>query len=180
MPIAAQRGLISSEVFERRKRVWDEKLRFKRMISEARITPDNWKCKSVTDPEIKTATQAAQMLKRPEVGIEEVLTAIGENIEDREVRLGVEADIKYSGFVKKEKESFEKFRRMGNEKIPETFEYQAVKGLLAESKQKLSKIMPRSLGQALRIPGVTPADIAVLMVYLAKQKNVSRETTVRK
>ena len=120
------------------------------------------------------------MLKRPHVGIDDILAAIGEEIEDREVRLGVEADIKYSGFVEKENECLEKFRRMENEKIPEAFEYQAVQGLLTESKQKLSKIRPRSLGQALRIPGVTPADIAVLMVCLAKQQNVSRETTVRK
>jgi tRNA uridine 5-carboxymethylaminomethyl modification enzyme len=180
MPIAAQRCLISSEMFEERKRVWDEKQRFKRKISEARITPDSWNCKSTTDQEIKTATLAAQLLKRPQVGIDDILAAIGENMEDREVRLGVEADIKYSGFVEKENECLEKFRRMENEKIPEAFEYQAVPGLLTESKQKLSKIKPRSLGQALRIPGVTPADITVLMICLAKQQNVSRETRVRK
>ena len=180
MPIAAQRGLISPEIFKERKRFWDEKQHYKRKISEARITPDSWNCRSTTNQEIKTATVAAQLLKRPQVGIEDILAAIGENIEDREVRLGVEADIKYSGFVEKENEYLEKFRRMENEKIPEAFEYQAVLGLLTESKQKLAKIKPRSLGQALRIPGVTPADIAVLMVCLAKQQNVSRETTVRK
>ena len=178
MPIAYQKGLISKEVFDARKRVWNLKTEYKRRLLDERISPENWNNGASASSVIKTKTQASQLLKRPEVGIDDILSAIGEEIEDREVRLGVEADIKYSGFVEKEKERLEQFRRMENEAIPETFEYQSLRGLLAESKAKLSQIRPRSLGQALRIPGVTPADISVVMMYLSKQKHVSRETTV--
>jgi tRNA uridine 5-carboxymethylaminomethyl modification enzyme len=170
MPIAMKQDLLSKETFERRKWLWNEKRRYKKVISAARITPELWRRIGKASPEIRTATQAAILLKRPEIGIDDILGAIAESIEDREIRLGVEADIKYGGFIEKEKDGLEKFRRMENELIPETFEYQAIEGLGAESRSKLSKIKPRSLGQALRIPGVTPADIAVLMVSLARQK----------
>ena len=92
--------------------------------------------------------------------------------------MGIEADIKYSGFIKKDKERLDKYHKMENELLPENINYSAIKGLLSESRIKLMKIKPRSLGQALRIPGVTPADISVIMVYLSKKRDVSRETTV--
>jgi|WetSurMetagenome_2_1015567.scaffolds.fasta_scaffold00026_34 tRNA uridine 5-carboxymethylaminomethyl modification enzyme len=178
MPIAIQHGLISNEVLEKRKKIWAEKRHYRRIISETSIKPAKWKICAGKESIISTAMSGAQILKRPEVGIDIILMALGIKIEEREIRLGVEADIKYSGFIEKEKENLEKFRRMEGEKIPEAIEYSKINGLLTESKSKLSKIKPRSLGQALRIPGVTPADITVLMVYLSKHKKVSRETPV--
>jgi tRNA uridine 5-carboxymethylaminomethyl modification enzyme len=112
------------------------------------------------------------------VSIEELCMVLGGIDDNREILKSVEADIKYAGFVEKDREHLEKFRKMELEIIPEIIQYESIVGLLNESKSKLMKIRPRSLGQALRIPGVTPADISILMVHLSKQKHVSRETMV--
>ena len=176
MPIALRLGLIPEELYEKRENVWEQKAACKEKLTRAGIVPGEWKKKDST---IKAKIRASELLKRPEVKIEDILSIIGLTIEDREIRWGIEADIKYSGFIEKDKERLDKYRRMENELLPENINYNAIKGLLNESRTKLMKIRPRSLGQALRIPGVTPADISVIMVYLSKKTNVSRETTVK-
>jgi tRNA uridine 5-carboxymethylaminomethyl modification enzyme len=177
MPIAYKKGLVSREHFEARKKIWEQKERLKERIIKARIHPEKWG-KQDKETGIKGLTNAAELLKRPGITIGEILLAIGEKTESREIQSGVEADIKYSGFIENEKDHLEKFRKMENEMIPEEIKYDTIQGLLNESKAKLSKIKPRSFGQALRIPGVTPADITILMIHISKQKHVSRETTV--
>ena len=177
MPIALRLGLITKELYEKRKNVWEQKAAYKEKLTEVKIAPGEWK-NNEKETSIKTKTRASELLKRPEVKIEDILSIIDLTIEDREIRLGIEADIKYSGFIKKDKERLDKYHKMENELLPENINYSAIKGLLSESRIKLMKIKPRSLGQALRIPGVTPADISVIMVYLSKKMDVSRETTV--
>jgi len=120
-------------------------------------------------------------LKRPEVKLEQLIHCCKLNIpEERESRLTIEADIKYSGFVAKEKAKIEKIRQLEDKKIPELFEYDKVKGLLTESLIKLKKVRPSTLGQASRIPGVTPADISIIGMHLLKKHrqktDVSHET----
>jgi tRNA uridine 5-carboxymethylaminomethyl modification enzyme len=178
MPLAFKMGLIERSDFENRQRIWDEKRNYKAKLFQAKIDPSQW-ISNEEETRIRIRTSAAELLKRPNVAIEDVCTAIGENISNREIGKGLEADIKYAGFIEKDRDHLEKFRKMENEMIPEKIRYETIPGLLNESKGKLSRIKPRSLGQALRIPGVTPADITVLMVYISKQKNVSRETQVR-
>ena len=87
---------------------------------------------------------------------------------DRHLTLGVESDIKYEGFVRKQLKDIERIRRYEETKIPDRFSFGDVPGLLTESRQKLEKIRPGTLGQASRIGGVTPADISVLAMYLLK------------
>jgi tRNA uridine 5-carboxymethylaminomethyl modification enzyme len=177
MPLAQEKGLLDNEVIEKRKRVWEEKEKYKTRFFKTKISPSQWMPEE-TESRIRTKTTIEELLRRPEVSINAICATIGEIIPERDVRKGVEADIKYAGFIEKDKEHLEKFGRMENELIPEAIQYEKISGLLNESKTKLLKIRPRSLGQALRIPGVTPADISVLMVHLSKQKHVSRETTV--
>jgi tRNA uridine 5-carboxymethylaminomethyl modification enzyme len=177
MPAAYKMGLIDRELFEKRKKTWEEKQRYKSILSERKIDPDQWTPKD-KESQINVKTKASELLKRPAISIEDVLNALGESIPNREITAGIEADIKYCGFIEKENETLERYRKMENELIPQSINYDSLPGLLNESKAKLKQIKPRSLGQALRIPGVTPADVSVLMVYLLKQKNVSRETTV--
>lgn len=178
MPIAFERGLIEKELFERRQITWEKKRAQIKMFFERKITPKSC-ADTMKGVQIQVTSTAADLLKRPDISIEDIYKALGEDISVREIRKGVEADIKYAGFIEKESDHMEKLRTMENELIPETIQYDSISGLLNESKAKLARIRPRSLGQALRIPGVTPADISVLMVYLSKQRNVSRETTVR-
>jgi tRNA uridine 5-carboxymethylaminomethyl modification enzyme len=110
------------------------------------------------------------------VTIDDVEEFLGGKSSKIEVKKGVEADIKYSGFVEKEKIENAKYRKMENSIIPDTVNYKEIAGLLNDTKAKFITVRPRSLGQASRIPGVTPADISVLMVYLSKHKHVSRGT----
>ena len=78
----------------------------------------------------------------------------------------VEIQVKYEGYIKMEEEQVEKFEKMENKKLPPDINYEDIKGLRIEARQKLNKIKPTSIGQASRISGVSPADINVLLIYL--------------
>ena len=78
----------------------------------------------------------------------------------------VEISIKYEGYISKQMQQIEQFKRMENKTFPEDMDYEEIPGLRIEAKQKLIKQKPRSLGQASRISGVSPADISVLVIYL--------------
>ena len=82
----------------------------------------------------------------------------------------VETDAKYEGYLKKGLEQIEKAQKLEEKTLPENIDYAAIKGLRLEAQEKLNQIRPENLGQASRISGVSPADIAVLMVYLTKYK----------
>jgi tRNA uridine 5-carboxymethylaminomethyl modification enzyme len=80
----------------------------------------------------------------------------------------LETDAKYEGYLDKGLKQIEKAKKLENHLLPDDIDYHSIEGLRIEAREKLSKIRPRSLGQAERISGVSPADIAVLMVYLAR------------
>lgn len=114
------------------------------------------------------------LLKQPGVTIGDALPILarfdGEFSVDREVLERAAIFIRYRGYVEKQQREIDKFKRMENEKIPEDFDFTAVKGLKQEAFDKFQCFRPVSLGQAGRIEGVTPGDIAVLSVYLKKHK----------
>ena len=85
---------------------------------------------------------------------------------DAAVTEQVEISIKYEGYIKRQQTQAEQFKKLENKKIPEKIDYLQIDGLRLEARQKLDKIRPKSLGQASRISGVSPADIAVLIIYL--------------
>ncbi len=86
------------------------------------------------------------------------------------VRQQVEIQIKYDGYLRRQKSEINRFARMERRQIPPEFNFDDIKGLLTETRQKMKVIRPTSVGQASRIPGVTPSDISLLMVYLERQK----------
>ncbi len=175
MKCAYQKGLIEEELFIKRQFIWNQKRKLKDTLDTLKIIPSEWN-KNNPHILINQRVKLIELLKRPEVSLENLKEYIGDSITSREIKLGVEADIKYFGFLKKEKEMIEKFRKMENSIIPESINYEKIIGLLSETRSKFISIKPRSLGQASRIPGVTPADISVLMIYLAKNKHVSHGT----
>jgi tRNA uridine 5-carboxymethylaminomethyl modification enzyme len=121
-----------------------------------------------------------KLLKRPEVHLQEIvdMNGLGEDPyfkkllslpEERlrsEIIEQIEIELKYEGYIGRQKEEIDKFERFETYSIPENFHYDKVKSLSTEGREKLKKVLPRSIGQASRISGVTPADISVLMVYL--------------
>jgi tRNA uridine 5-carboxymethylaminomethyl modification enzyme len=77
--------------------------------------------------------------------------------------------IKYEGYIKKQLEQIERFKRLENKRLPELFDYFALDGVRMEAKQRLSKVKPRSVGQASRVSGVSPADVNVLLIHMKKE-----------
>ena len=108
-------------------------------------------------------------LIRRGISLTEIIEEFG-GFEDisKEILDTVEIDAKYEGYLQKGLEQIEKAKRLEEKLLPDDIDYLSIKGLRIEAQQKLDKIRPRSLGQAGRISGVSPADIAVLMVYLKK------------
>ncbi|MDR6159409.1 tRNA uridine 5-carboxymethylaminomethyl modification enzyme [Chryseobacterium sp. SLBN-27] len=121
---------------------------------------------------VDQAYRAAQILTRPNMTLEKLenIEAIRENASkyDDEVREQAEINIKYKGYIEKEKENVAKLNRLENIKIPEDFDYAKISSLSAEAKQKMSNVKPKTIAQAGRISGVSPADINVLLVYLGR------------
>jgi len=115
-----------------------------------------------------------KIAKRPEIRMTELLNYLKPDIDDilsdltndPKAIAQVEIEIKYDGYIQRELEMIEKMNKLENTKIPLDFNYTKINQLSAEGKEKLNKVMPRTLGQASRISGITPSDISILLVYL--------------
>ena len=120
---------------------------------------------------LKDGVLASDFLKRPEVKYADLIQFIPavEGIDNRVVEQ-VEIQIKYAGYIDKEKAKIAKLKRMEAKKIPANIDYDAIEGLATEGRQKLQKIQPETLAQASRIGGVNPADIGILSVYIQQGK----------
>lgn len=121
---------------------------------------------------VDQAYRAAHFLTRPNMNLDklEAIEAIKEIVStySNEVREQAEINIKYKGYIEKEKENVAKLNRLETIKIPEDFDYSKIASLSTEAKQKMAKIKPKTIAQAGRISGVSPADINVLLIYLGR------------
>ncbi|SEH35630.1 tRNA uridine-5-carboxymethylaminomethyl(34) synthesis enzyme MnmG [Chryseobacterium culicis] len=127
---------------------------------------------SIESSPVDQAYRAAQILTRPNMTLEKLdeidfIKEVSAQYND-EVREQAEINIKYKGYIEKEKENVAKLNRLENIKIPEDFDYTKLSSLSAEAKQKMSNVRPKTIAQAGRISGVSPADINVLLVYLGR------------
>ena len=122
--------------------------------------------------ELTTGTKMAELLKRTELNYENL-----EAIDDGRPELSkqeeeeVEIQVKYEGYIKMQEEQVQKFKKLEAKLLPDNINYEKINGLSLESRQKLNKFKPHSIGQASRISGVSPADISVLLIYLQMNKN---------
>ncbi|MCY3741936.1 MAG: tRNA uridine-5-carboxymethylaminomethyl(34) synthesis enzyme MnmG [Candidatus Poribacteria bacterium] len=121
--------------------------------------------------ELKQPTSLADLLKRPELRYEHI-TQIAPPSETlpSAVQEQVEIQIKYDGYIQRQQRQIHQFKRLENFRIPDTFDYANVQGLKTEAREKLTKIRPASIGQASRLPGVSPADISILTVILHQKR----------
>ena len=114
----------------------------------------------------------ADLMRRPEVEAEQVFSLLSETPPE-DVGQCVRIALKYEGYIEKQRAQVQRFRSLENKKLPEDFDYTEVSGLRLEARAKLADVRPENLGQAARISGVSPADIAVLLVELkAKGENI--------
>ena len=115
-----------------------------------------------------------KIFSRPQIDLEDMLrfekvtTYIEENNLDQEIIEQAEIQVKYSGYIEKERNNADKLTRLEEVKIPEDFDYNKIKSMSIEAKQKLSKIKPATIAQASRISGVSPSDVSVLLIYMGR------------
>lgn len=184
-PIGREIGLVSDERYERFLRKKEAIEAEIKRLKETVISPDESVNRFLAEhgsAELKTGIRLYDLLKRPEIEYEH-LKALGHGAElTREVMEQVTISIKYEGYLNKQIQQIELFKRMEARRLPEQIDYNSIKGLSTEARQKLSKLRPESLGQASRISGVSPSDISVLLVYLEslkrekeKDKDTSRQ-----
>ena len=116
---------------------------------------------------VKTGIKLSELLKRPELDYEK-LAEVDTQREDLPYEVWEEAEIKikYDGYIKRQISQAEQAHKMEERLIPEDVDYDSIYGLRLEARQKLNKIRPKSLGQASRISGVSPADVSVLIIWL--------------
>jgi tRNA uridine 5-carboxymethylaminomethyl modification enzyme len=173
-------GLVDAERYaavERRRRLADEA---ERSLATTVLTPSRETLERATEQEIQPIGQrmtAAEVLRRPGVSYWQVcnLAASGATplpALDEDTATEVELRTKYAGYVRKERQSVQRARRLEDAALPEAFAYDALEGLRLEARQQLSRVRPLSVGQAARVPGVTPADIAVLLVHLERRRRL--------
>ena len=116
---------------------------------------------------LTSGTTLAELIRRPELSYEKI-APIDKHREELpyDVKEQVDINIKYDGYIKRQMRQVEHFKKLEKKMIPDGLDYYAINGLRKEAMQKLDKFNPRSIGQASRISGVSPADISVLLVYL--------------
>ena len=159
------------EEFEReRKKLGDERLKPSPTI--------NKKLQELGTSPLDKNPSLLELLKRPEIRYNDLVELSGASPGvSRRVAEQIEIQIKYDGYIQRQMEQIKKFQHMEQRRVPEDIDYDAMPALSSEVKEKLKKVRPISLGQASRIPGVTPAAITALMSYLEHRKRVGKGTS---
>ena len=167
-------GLISDERYEKflnkKRNIENEIERIKKLT----IKPTEQVNKLLEEnnsSQIKAGVKLADLLKRTELSYEKLSEIDPERPELSEAEAQeVEIQVKYEGYIKMQEEQVKKFKKLEDKKLSEDINYDDIKGLRIEARQKLNKVKPLSIGQASRISGVSPADVSVLLIYLEQQK----------
>jgi tRNA uridine 5-carboxymethylaminomethyl modification enzyme len=177
--LGRQAGLVSDE----RYRIFQTKL--------ARLAEENrWLEETVARPapevqdwleekgsaQLRESVSLKELLKRPEIGYSDLARLAG--CEPREVPEAVaeqlEIQVRFAGYLEKQEKHVAKMEKQENKRLPTGLDYREIGGLSREAQEKLSQVQPLTLGQAARVPGVTPADISVLWVYLEQQRRLGK------
>lgn len=167
-------GLISekryNEFLMKRENIEDEIKRIKRKTVKASQETNQLLEKYGATP-IVNGTRLSELLKRTELNYEK-LEPLDEDrpILTKQEKQEVEIQVKYEGYIKMQEEQVEKFKKLEEKSLSEDIDYNELKGLRLEARQKLNKFKPTSVGQASRISGISPADISVLLIYLEQRK----------
>ena len=167
-------GLISDERYnkflDKKQKIEAEKKRLEETI--VRPTEEvNEFLRNQGTSELTTGSKLSELLKRAEISyaslaaIDKDRPELGEQVKEE-----VEIQVKYDGYIKMQEAQVEKFKKMEKKLLPEDLDYNTVKGISLEARQKLNKHKPHSIGQASRISGVSPADISVLLVFLQTKR----------
>lgn len=167
-------GLISDERYEKflskKRNIENEIERIKKLTIKPTKQVNKLLEENNSSP-IKAGVKLADLLKRTELNYEKLSAIDPERLElSKAEAQEVEIQVKYEGYIKMQEEQVKKFKKLEDKKLSEDINYDDIKGLRIEARQKLNKVKPLSIGQASRISGVSPADVSVLLIYLEQQK----------
>ena len=174
-PIGRELGLVDDVRWERFDRKREAIERESARLRALWAAPNNALGRAIGDTlgiEIARETPALDLLKRPDLDYAALMRvpSLGPAVEDAAVAEQVEIDAKYSGYLERQREEIARQQRHEATRIPEDFDYAQVRGLSAEVLQKLQRVRPQTIGQAQRIPGVTPAAISLLLVHITRAR----------
>jgi len=173
-------GLVKDDDYQKylnkKKRIQEELER----LEHARVFPDSRINEILTQlgsSPLKKPHTLKELLRRPEITWRELglIDSYYTSLINTDILAQIEMEVKYEGYIQRQMEQVDKFKKLENMRIPESFQYDGIPGLSREIVQKLSRIRPGSLGQASRISGITPAAISILMVYLKRREIEVRE-----
>ena len=144
-------------------------------LEGSQLIPDsqtNSRLEAIGKMPLKNSTKLSQLLRRPEISLSDIRVIIPEIVKySRDVDSQVEVQIKYQGYVNRQNDIVERFQKMEYVRLPDDIDYTQISGISREVCEKLIRIKPRSLGQASRISGITPAALTLLSFYLKKQRS---------
>ena len=171
-PLGRKIGLVDDErwnLYLEKKEKFDYLLNF---LKTTKVTPSfiNSFLEKIGSSPLNKGVSLFELLRRPELSIIQLSEIIPElkNV-PLDVLTEVETEAKYSGYIEKQKKEVERFKKLEKMKLPEDLDYSQIPGLSNEVVEKLNKIKPVSIGQAMRIPGITPSAISAIQVYLKKR-----------
>jgi tRNA uridine 5-carboxymethylaminomethyl modification enzyme len=179
-PLGRELGLVDDErwrLFEAKRRLSEAEVE---RLESTRVRTDSGPQNSATQGRSAAGADKAgtafDLLRRPEVSYEQVLALVGApdwgDVDDRlppQVRLQVEVRAKYAGYIERQHEEIERQRRCEDTPLPADLDYSRITGLSTEVRERLKEVLPATVGQAARVPGVTPAAISILLVHLKKR-----------
>lgn len=165
-------GLVSEEKYQKlqhkKQLIKDELDRAENTVLPPSEALQSFLVSHETSP-LKTGARLSELIRRPQLNYENLSEFdTARPLLPEEVFEQVEIELKYEGYIKRQQAQIDEMRRLEVKKIPSGTDFNSIDGLRLEAKEKLTKIRPQSVGQASRISGVTPADISVLLIYLAK------------
>ena len=186
-PYGRRLGLIGDQAWSDYERKQQRMVALERLLTTTKLSPEKLERAGFSTQTAVAGLTWAQLLKRPEVGIEPVLTVLGEELShepllaewlagavglpgQRRAELrAVETEIKFAGYIEQQKKSIAKLKAAESVTIPEWLDYGTISGLSREMREKLERVRPLTIGQASRMPGVTPAALSLVHVSIRLQ-----------
>ena len=179
-PIGRKAGLVTDERWNKFLKKQEQMKEERRRIRKTVFAPTEELNRILTEhhtSEVTTGIRMIDLLKRPELSYEALAPVDTQRPDlDPNIFEQIMVEIKYEGYISKQLAIIEQVRRLESKLLPKQMDYEKIDGLRLEAREKLNKVHPENIGQASRISGVNPADISVLVIYLASLKNHTEET----
>ena len=173
-PLGRELGLISDRRWEKFQRKQEQKQAELKRVQKTTLPPsqelNDILVSRGTSP-LTTGAKLADLLKRPQITYEDLEPVDKDRLQySTAIFEAVEIELKYEGYIKRQRADIEEARRLERKRLPQDVDYSAIQGLRLEAGEKLNKVKPENIGQAGRISGVSPADISVLLIWLASKE----------